>query len=156
MITVISNFLTDKKHTLNLIDHNGKIIGFNPYPDGHNPIKYNIRSSIGVEILNEKTMPIEKYLIGLKFHFGECVSFVSSEYDDLVAMDIELVNDNCENYDSKFQQLHIEGCDAEYYIEGRNVNTLSEEDKNKLFDIERIEQIKEKYKKNNPFIEKLT
>ena len=136
MITVLENSLTKKKHTLNLVDNRGRVVGFNPYPDGK-PLKYEFRNSEGILVSNEKYRPIEQYLVGAPFHFGSDISFVPSEIDDsLTAMNVDLITDN----HGLINELHIEGQGGEYYVEDIG---LSKEDLNALFSQEKIQYWKE-------------
>lgn len=113
MIVVLENSLTRKKNTLNLIDHKGKVVGFNPYPNGKR-LKYELRDSSGKIILTDETEPIEKYLIKSDFHFGSDITFTVSQNDNtLSAMNLELISDNLEYVN----MLRIEGKGGEYYME---------------------------------------
>lgn len=135
MITVLENSLTQKKHILNLIDHNGKALGFNPYP-GNEKIKYSLTKNDGTPLLSEKDESIEKYLIGAPFHFGNNASFVPSETDDsLIAINIDLVSDNLE----LINHLTISGDGGEYYIEDIG---LSLKDMEQLFSEKKISEWK--------------
>ena len=46
MIKLIQNALTVKKGTLNFMDQNGVVVGFNPRPDG-NPISFSVSTKSG-------------------------------------------------------------------------------------------------------------
>jgi len=131
MITVLENSLTRKKHTLNLVDHKGKVIGFNPYP-GNKKLKYELYRHDGCLILTDEDEPIEKYLIGAPFHFGSDISFTPSNMsNDLTAMHIDLISDKLK----LVNELNIVGDGGEYYVEDIG---LSQKDLDKLFSKENV------------------
>lgn len=133
MITVLENSLTRKKHVLNLVDHRGKVIGFNPYP-GNIKLKYKLYRSDGYLILTDDDEPIEKYLIGAPFHFGPNVSFTQdTETDSLTAMHIDLVSDTLKITN----ELDIEGEGGEYYVEEIG---LTQKDLDELFSKENVKR----------------
>ena len=136
MITVLDNSLTRKKHTLNLVDHKGRVLGFNPYP-GNKQIRYDLKNEEGKDLLEFNDMPIEKYLIGAPFHFGSDITFVPSQKDNsLTAINIDLISDKhgIVNY------LTINGVGGEYYVDDIG---LSDEELSSLFSSDKIRYWKE-------------
>lgn len=69
MIKLLQNALTIKKGSTNFMDQNGKIIGFNPRPDG-NPLAFTVRTPSG-ELLDTNGKFIEDYLDGIPYSFGK-------------------------------------------------------------------------------------
>ena len=69
MIKLLQNSLTIKKGSINFRDQNGKIVGFNPRPDG-NPLAFTVRTQSG-EILDTAGKFIEEYLDGIPYCFGK-------------------------------------------------------------------------------------
>ena len=123
MITILENSITKKKNTLNLVDNNGRVLGFKPRPNNV-LLKYQFRNSDGHLVSDETCQPLERYLIGSPFHFGRDISFVPSDIDgELTAMNIDLISDKL----GLVNELHIEGVGAEYYVEdiGLSNNELS-------------------------------
>ena len=55
MITILENAQTRNKSTVNFVDHKGKVIGFNPSPDGAR-IKFQLRGPSGKTVLTEADM----------------------------------------------------------------------------------------------------
>lgn len=136
MITLLENSQTRLKHTFNFLDDRGKVIGFNPYPDG-NRIKYTIRNRDGKLIFDEKTEPIDTILVGMLSHFDNDITFTPSNDDDTInAINFSLVRDNDI---SQSYSVHIEGRGGEYYCEDLG---LSRDELNKLFSKESIMQAK--------------
>ena len=69
MIKLMQNAATIKKGSLNFMDQNGKVVGFNPRPDG-NPLSFYVYNKSG-EMLDTEGMFIEDYLNGLPYCFGK-------------------------------------------------------------------------------------
>lgn len=136
MITVLENSLTRKKHTLNLVDHRGRVLGFNPYPN-NKKVRWELTDSSKGPILNTDRVSIESYIIGAPFHFGSDVTFVPSEKDNsLTAVNIDLIRDDLKTVD----RLTIYGEGGEYYVDDVG---LSDEDMADLFSKESIERWKD-------------
>ena len=55
MITVLENAQTRAKKTLNFVDHKGKVVGFNPMPDGER-LRFQLRGPSGRTVLTEADM----------------------------------------------------------------------------------------------------
>lgn len=68
MIRLIQNAQTLRKGTLNFMDQNGKVIGFNPRPDG-TPLSFYVYDVNGNEI-DTSGLFIETYLDGVAYQFG--------------------------------------------------------------------------------------
>lgn len=68
MIKLIQNSLTIKKGSMNFMDQNGVVIGFNPRPDG-NPLSFYVYSDSG-DLIDTDGAFIEQYLDGIPYHFG--------------------------------------------------------------------------------------
>lgn len=143
MITLLDNSLTRKKHTMNFVDNRGKVLGFNPYPN-NKTIKYELRNQRGILLFNEQYIPIDKYLIGATYHFGNDISFsVDNDSSELSAVNVELVSDDLRLADQNVLELRIEGMGGQYYCEDIG---LSERDKKRMFTPEAIERAKERRK----------
>ena len=69
MIKLIQNALTVKKGSLNFMDQNGTVIGFNPRPDG-NPLAFYVYGKNG-DLVDTNGTFIEQYLDGSPFTFGK-------------------------------------------------------------------------------------
>ncbi|MGI6494916.1 MAG: hypothetical protein ACOX5G_02290 [Kiritimatiellia bacterium] len=69
MIKLIENAMTRKKSSLNFMDQNGKVVGFNPRPDG-NPLGFYVYNAAG-EMIDTEGKFIEQYLDGLPYSFGK-------------------------------------------------------------------------------------
>lgn len=69
MIKLIQNANTRKKGSLNFIDENGTVIGFNPRPDG-NPISFFVYTEDN-ELVDTGGKFIEQYLDSLPYCFGK-------------------------------------------------------------------------------------
>ena len=69
MIKLLQNAMTHKKGSINFMDQNGKVVGFNPRPDG-NPLAFYVRTQSG-ETLDTNGKFIEDYLDGLPYCFGK-------------------------------------------------------------------------------------
>lgn len=132
MITLLENSQTRLKHTFNFVDDRGKVIGFNPYPNG-NRIRYTIRNSEGMLLFDEKTEGIDFLLVGMLAHFDNDITFTPSTDDDTInAINFSLVRDADI---SKTFTVHIEGKGGEYYCEDLG---LTKEELNRLFSKENI------------------
>ena len=117
MITILENEQTRAKGTVNFVDHKGKVVGFNPAPDGSR-LKYQLRGPSGRIVLTEADMPLSHYLLGLACHFGPGISFVPDEDGGRKAMIIPLVSDApVAGKGLQETQLHIEGVGGEYYCD---------------------------------------
>ncbi|MBQ7722199.1 MAG: hypothetical protein IJT64_04765 [Kiritimatiellae bacterium] len=68
MIKLIQNALTIRKGSVNFMDQNGVVIGFNPRPDG-NPLSFYVYSRNG-DLVDTGDTFIEQYLDGVPYHFG--------------------------------------------------------------------------------------
>ena len=68
MIKLIQNALTVKKGSVNFMDQNGTVIGFNPRPDG-NPLAFYVFGKNG-ELVETGGAFIEQYLDGIPYSFG--------------------------------------------------------------------------------------
>ena len=68
MIKLIQNALTVKKGSVNFMDQNGTVIGFNPRPDG-NPLAFYVYTKDG-ELVDTDGAFIEQYLDGVPYTFG--------------------------------------------------------------------------------------
>lgn len=69
MIKLIQNEMTRKRGSLNFMDQNGKVVGFNPRPDGY-PLSFFVYTQTGEE-LDTQGRFIEDYLDGLPYSFGK-------------------------------------------------------------------------------------
>ena len=123
MITVLENAQTKAKGTLNFVDHRGKVVGFNPAPDGAR-LRYQLRAPSGRTVLTEADMPIAHYLRGLACHFGPGISFTTDEDGERRAMIVPLVSDApVSGKGLQETQLHIEGVGGEYYCDDLGLST---------------------------------
>lgn len=68
MIRLIQNAQTRQKGTLNFMDQNGKVVGFNPRPDG-TPLSFYVYDVNGNEVDTSGEF-IETYLDGAAYQFG--------------------------------------------------------------------------------------
>lgn len=68
MIRLIQNAQTTRKGTLNFMDQNGKVVGFNPRPDG-TPLSFYVYDVSGNEV-DTLGLFIENYLDGMPYQFG--------------------------------------------------------------------------------------
>ena len=68
MIKLIQNALTVRKGTVNFMDQNGTVIGFNPRPDG-NPLAFYVYNAAG-KLVDTAGAFIEQYLDGSPYTFG--------------------------------------------------------------------------------------
>jgi len=144
MITLLDNSLTRKKHTMNFVDNKGKVLGFNPYPN-NKVINYEIRNQRGNLLFNQQYIPIDKFLIGCTYHFGNDISFsVDNDSNELSGVNIELVSDNLRLCDQNILELRIEGEGGQYYCEDIG---LSEVEKERLFSDKAIEEAKQRREK---------
>ena len=126
MITVLQNSLTARKHTLNLVDHKGRVVGFNPYP-GNRKVEWELADDTGKDLIGDEDIAIEKYLIGIPFHFGShALLETSSRYASFTSLKVDLVSDNL----MVTNHLTIHGEGGDYYVEDIG---LSEDDKVALF-----------------------
>lgn len=115
MIKLIQNALTVKKGTLNFMDQNGFVIGFNPRPDG-NPLAFYVYAADGA-IVDTGDSFIEQYLDGIPYHFGGDGHIIkhgttSEEEDKLVIslvpddggapLTLQIVCMNCLYYSANF------------------------------------------------------
>ena len=131
MITILENTQTRNKSTLNFVDSKGKVIGFNPLPDGQR-LKFQLRAPSGRVVLTEADMALSHYLKGLACHFGPGISFTTDDDGERRAMIVPLVSDEpVGNRGLLETQLRIEGVGGEYYCEDIG---LSSEDLRTLFD----------------------
>ena len=136
MITLLQNDQTINKHTYNFIDNKGKVIGFNPYPDGKR-IKYTIRNREGHLIFDEKDESIDFLLVGMLAHFDNDITFTPSTDDDTInAINFSLIRDADP---SVTFSVHIEGKGGEYYCEDLG---MTKDELNDLFSPEKIEAAK--------------
>ena len=69
MIKLIQNALTVKKGSVNFMDQNGTVIGFNPRPDG-NPLAFYVYAANG-DLVDTNGAFIEQYLDGVPYSFGK-------------------------------------------------------------------------------------
>ena len=69
MIKLIQNALTVKKGSVNFMDQNGTVIGFNPRPDG-NPLAFYVYAANG-DLVDTNGAFIEQYLDGFPYSFGK-------------------------------------------------------------------------------------
>lgn len=133
MITLLENSQTRNKHTYNFIDDRGKVIGFNPYPDGKR-IKYTIRNRNGELIFDQSEESIDFLLVGMLAHFDNDITFTPSNDDDTInAINFSLIRDSDPSHT---YSVHIEGKGGEYYCEELG---LAKEELQKLFSPESIE-----------------
>ena len=116
MITILENAQTRHKGSLNFVDHRGKVVGFNPSPDGAR-LRYQLRAPSGKTVLTEADMPIAHYLRGLACHFGPGISFTTGEDGERRAMIVPLVSDAAVAGQFQTTQLRIEGAGGEYYCD---------------------------------------
>ncbi len=131
MITILENVQTRAKGSLNFVDHKGKVIGFNPAPDGMR-LKYQLRGPSGRTVLTEADMPLSHYLRGLACHFGPGISFTAEEDGSRRAMLVPLVSDAPVAGKGLLEtELHIEGAGGEYYSDDLG---LSAEEIRQLFE----------------------
>lgn len=132
MITVLENSLTKKKHTLNLVDHKGRVLGFNPYPNDEKISWELCIENNAVAILSDKDIAIEKYIVGAPFHFGSDITLgVDPNTNKVNGLNVELISDNL----STVNYLYVFGSGGEYYCDDIG---LSNEDVRKLFSAEEI------------------
>ena len=117
MITILENAQTRNKSTVNFVDHKGKVIGFNPSPDGAR-LKFQLRGPSGKTVLTEADMSLSHYLRGLACHFGDGISFTTDDDGERKAMIVPLVSDApLAGGSSQETQLLIEGVGGEYYCD---------------------------------------
>ncbi len=114
MITILENAQTRHKGSLNFVDHRGKVIGFNPAPDGAR-LRYRLFAPSGKTVLTEADMPISHYLRGLACHFGPDVVFDAGKDGRRHSMTVPLVSDTAVAGGTQTTHLHIEGVGGEYY-----------------------------------------
>ena len=125
MITLLENAQTRNKHTYNFVDDRGKVIGFNPYPDGHR-IKYTIRNKDGHLIFDEKDEAIDFLLVGMLAHFDNDITFTPSMDDNTInAINFSLIRDGDPSITFS---IHIEGKGGEYYCEDLGLSRKELED----------------------------
>ena len=92
MIKLIQNALTVKKGSVNFMDQNGTVIGFNPRPDG-NPLSFYIYNDAG-DLVDTAGAFIEQYLDGAPYTFGRDGHIIkhthspSSEEDDKLVISL--------------------------------------------------------------------
>ncbi len=135
MITLLENSQTRNKHTFNFVDDHGKVVGFNPYPDGKR-IKYSIRNRDGYLLFTELDEPVDFLLVGMQARF-EDIAFTASNDDDTInAINFTLVCDPNPEYT---YNVHIEGRGGEYYCEDLG---FSKEELQKMFSPEKISEAK--------------
>ena len=79
MIRLVQNAMTIKKGSLNFMDQNGKVVGFNPRPDG-NPLAFYVYNASG-EMLDTDGKFIEQYLDGLPYCFGKDGHIIKHDKD---------------------------------------------------------------------------
>ena len=117
MIALLENAQTRHKGSLNFVDDRGKVVGFNPAPDGAR-LKYQLRAPSGRTVLTEADMPITHYLRGLACHFGPGIAFATDDDGERRAMIVPLVSDEpIAGQGLQETQLHIEGIGGEYYCD---------------------------------------
>lgn len=90
MIRLIENAQTARKGSLNFMDQNGKVIGFNPRPDG-NPLAFFVYDTAGAEV-DTGGQFIEGYLDGIAYQFGNDGKIIrhdkASEEDDRLVVSL--------------------------------------------------------------------
>lgn len=98
MIRLIENTLTKNKYVVNFMDHHGRVLGFNPEPDGF-PISWRLYDEKSNESCNEdmcgnKFLP--DYLKNLPYSFGEYLVTKSNndKNGNLEELNIHLIPDN--------------------------------------------------------------
>ncbi len=79
MIKLIQNALTVKKGTMNFMDQNGTVIGFNPRPDG-NPLAFYVYKANG-DLVDTAGTFIEQYLDGIPYSFGKNGHIIKHRHD---------------------------------------------------------------------------
>ena len=79
MIKLIQNALTVKKGTVNFMDQNGTVIGFNPRPDG-NPLAFYVYKNNG-DLVDTAGTFIEQYLDGIPYSFGRNGHIIKHRHD---------------------------------------------------------------------------
>ena len=79
MIKLIQNALTVKKGTVNFMDQNGTVIGFNPRPDG-NPLAFYVYKANG-DLVDTAGSFIEQYLDGIPYSFGKNGHIIKHKHD---------------------------------------------------------------------------
>ncbi len=79
MIKLIQNALTIKKGSVNFMDQNGTVIGFNPRPDG-NPLSFYLYKSNG-DLVDTGDAFIEQYLDGFPYTFGKNGHIIKHRHD---------------------------------------------------------------------------
>lgn len=131
MITILENAQTRNKSTVNFVDHKGKVVGFNPLPNGQR-LKFQLRGPSGRVVLTEADMALSHYLKGLSCHFGPGIAIASDDNGERRAMIVPLVSDEPVAGKGLLEtQLRIEGVGGEYYCEDIG---LSAEDIRILFE----------------------
>ena len=122
MITMLENAQTRSKRTINFVDHRGKVIGFNPLPDGSR-LKFQLHGPSGRVVLTEADMSLSHYLRGLACHFGPGIAFATDDDGERRAMIVPLVSDEpIPGQGLQETQLHIEGVGGEYYCDDITVD----------------------------------
>ena len=117
MITILENAQTRSKRTLNFVDNKGKVIGFNPSPDGRR-LSFQLRGPSGRVVLTDADMSLSHYLKGLACHFGPGISFATDDEGERRAMIVPLVSDAPVGDRGLLEtQLRIEGVGGEYYCD---------------------------------------
>lgn len=135
MITLLENSQTRNKHICNFVDDRGKVIGFNPYPDGKR-IKYSIRNRDGRLLFTELDESVDSILVGMQAHFEDITFTTSTDDDTINAINFTLVRDPNPEYT---YTVHIEGRGGEYYCEDLG---LPKEELQELFSPEKINEAK--------------
>ncbi len=111
MIKLMQNAMTIKKGSLNFMDQNGKVIGFNPRPDG-NPLAFYVYNSAG-EMLDTDGKFIEQYLDGLPYCFGNDGHII--KHDKVADVEDKLVISLVPDADAEPLELQIVCMNSLYY-----------------------------------------
>ena len=122
MIKLIQNAMSIKKGSLNFMDQNGKVVGFNPRPDG-NPLSFYVYTQSG-EALDTMGRFIEDYLDGLPYSFGRDGHII--KHDSAAEADDKLVVTLVPDGENAPLVLHIVCQNSLYYTADF---TLTDEDR---------------------------
>ena len=124
MIKLIQNALTVRKGSLNFMDQNGTVIGFNPRPDG-NPLAFYAYKKNG-DLVDTNGTFIEQYLDGAPFTFGRDGHIIKHKHGTGLDEDDKLVISLLPDDGGESIELQIVCLNSLYYTANF---TLSDKDR---------------------------
>lgn len=124
MIKLIQNAITKKKGSMNFMDQNGTVIGFNPRPDG-NPLAFYVYSDNG-DLVDTGDAFIEQFLDGSPYTFGKDGHIVKHSHSDEDGEDDQLAISLVPDGGGKPLKLKIVCLNSLYYTANF---TLSDKDR---------------------------